>query len=84
MHSSLCLGLKATYEATNGLKPLISSLYERAVSLDEPPELHHLILRLTYWTATKVGTICVHVISNTRESFTPGTNTPTLTVVAVR
>jgi hypothetical protein len=37
--------------------------------LDEQPALDHLGLRPVYWTATKVkvGTICVHVLSNSRK-----------------
>jgi hypothetical protein len=41
--------------------------------LDEQPILHHLGLRRVYWTVTnvKVGTTCVGVLSNSRESDSP-------------
>jgi hypothetical protein len=41
--------------------------------LDEKRALHLLSFRPVYWTATdvKVGTICVHVLSNARTLETP-------------
>jgi hypothetical protein len=72
--SAFYLQIARKREPTSGLEPLTPApATSELFLLEEQPAPHFLGLRLIYWSATKVkvGTMCVHVLSNTSEHKIP-------------